>query len=397
MLNKKLSILMILIEPPLPFANAASRWFHVLLKELDRRGHQVDVLVVSGVEKDIEKAKIQFAKRKNFFIFPFKKNSSFFDKINTLLFPHRSIFNRDFYEKLNEFNPKKYDIIHIEQTWAGWMGFSYAKKSLINVHFLLSIDLEKNNPKNLKDRLLFTSWFIAEKYILKKYPFIRSCSERLEHAIKSFSSAEILSTVPFSLDLSLYPFIPTEKRQTLQPLVTLIGNMTWHPSISAAQRLLKDLWPTISAQVPDAKLQIIGWSAREALKEYLHIANVEILENVPDIQPFFERASVMVYAPSRGSGMKMKVLESLAFGIPVVTTSEGSEGLPAIDMLHLGLCENNHGLIERTVKILKDTSLQEKLRHEGRKLVENHCGEEKTVSQIEGIYQKILQSPNYQK
>ena len=55
----------------------------------------------------------------------------------------------------------------------------------------------------------------------------------------------------------------------------------------------------------------------------------------------------MVYAPSRGSGMKIKILEAMAFGVPVVTTSEGVEGFPAVDGVHAGVCEDDAGLIER--------------------------------------------------
>lgn len=390
MLDKKLAILMVLVEPPLPFGNAASRWFHVLLNGLDRKGHKVDVLVVSGVESDIAKAKKIFSNRKNFFIFPFSKKKSLFNKINTLLYPHRYMFSDDFYKKLRELNPQNYDIIHIEQTWAGWMGFSLKNKALINVHHLQSIDLEYIQPKTLKERWLYKSWFLAEKRILTQYSFVRICSPRLESWIKPWGTKKILTTVPVSLDLSLYPFIPSEKRQTRTPIITVIGNMTWYPSISAAERLLTKLWPSILKQIPNAQLRVVGWSARQTLKNYLNLPQVEILENVPDIQPYFEQASVMVYAPARGSGMKIKILESLAFGIPVVTTSEGAEGLPAKDMVHMGLCDDDAGLIERTVRILTDIQLQEKLRHEGRQLLADHCGEEKTVQQIEDIYEKIL-------
>jgi polysaccharide biosynthesis protein PslH len=388
---KKLKILMILIEPPLPFGNAGSRWFHVLLKGLDQRGHAVDVMVVSGVDSDIEKAKKKFTDRENFFIFPFGKNRGLSGKLKTLLFPHRYIFNQDFRKKLRDLKPEHYDIIHIEQTWAGWIGFKFRNKTLMNVHFLQSIDLGVAESKTWKFWLLTKSWFLAEKYILMKYPYIRTCSPRLTEVVREWDAKRpMVATVPFSLDLNLYPWIPRERRQFHRPTITLIGGMTWYPSVSAAVRVLTELWPEIKRQTPDALLRIVGWSAKEALKDYLHFADVEILENVPDIQPYFEEASVMLYAPVRGSGMKIKILESLAFGIPVITTSEGAEGLPAVDMVHMGLCEDNAGLIERTVRVLKDPELQETLRQQGRQLLASHCGEDKTVGEIEVLYQKII-------
>ena len=388
---KELKILMILIEPPLPFGNAGSRWFHVLIKGLDRRGHKVDVFVVSGVPSDIDKANKIFAARRNFFIFPFGKNKGYWDNLKTLLLPHRYIFNAEARKKFKDLQPDSYDIIHIEQTWAGWIGFKHKNKTLMNVHFLQAIDLGSARAKSWKMRLLTKSWFCAEKFILKQYPFIRTCSPRLTAAIREWSAERpMVTTVPFSLDLSLYPWIASEKRQNRRAIITLIGGMTWYPSVSAAERVLSELWPEIKKQVPEALLRIVGWSARTALKDYLHLPDVEILENVTDIQPYFEEASVMLYAPVRGSGMKIKVLESLAFGIPVVTTSEGAEGLPAEDMVHMGLCEDNAGLIARTVKILRDPGLQETLRKQGRQLLESHCGEDKTVNEIEQLYREML-------
>ncbi|MCC6137745.1 MAG: glycosyltransferase family 4 protein [Bdellovibrionaceae bacterium] len=390
MLTKKLKILLILVEPPLPFGNAASRWFHVLLKGLIKRGHNVDVLVASGVANDIAKAQKIFKDDKKFFMFPFGKTSSILGKLQTLFYPHLYMFSEEFKQKMSELNPDLYDIIHIEQTWAGWVGIPFRNKCLINVHHLQMIDLEFVSPPSFKQRILYQTWFWAEKRILSHFPYVRVCSPRLTSYIQKWGEKKLIENVPVALDFSLYPYIPENKRQQHTPIITVIGNMTWYPSISAALRLLNELWPSIKEQVPNAKLRVVGWSARSALKDYLHLPDLEVFENVPDIQPYFEEASVMVYTPSRGSGMKIKILESLAFGIPVVTTSEGSEGLPAEDMVHMGICEDNAGLIERTVQILKNPNLQESLRKNGRELATQHCGEETTVTQIEDIYKKML-------
>lgn len=198
--------------------------------------------------------------------------------------------------------------------------------------------------------------------------------------------------MPVGMDPSLYSFIPKEKRRFEKPNITIIGNMGWYPSYSAAERLLQHIWPQVKEQIPSAELRIIGWNARQALKKYCDQKDVMIYENVPDIQPYFEQASVMVYAPSRGSGMKIKILESLLFGVPVITTEEGAEGLPAEDMIHLGLANDNQGLIDRTLKVLSSETMQETLRTNGRSLVENHCSGKVTVDKMEIIYQQIIES-----
>lgn len=391
MASHPLRILLILIEPPLPFGNAASRWFHVLYNQLLERDHDVRVLVASGVERDIEKTKEVFKDSKyDLQIFPFGKSSGFKDKIKNFLFPHQIKFSPDFHMALKQAKPESYDIVHIEQTWAGWTGLKWPEKSLINVHHLQTIDLEFVKPKTLKDSLLYKRWFATEKKLLSQYPYVRSCSPRLEPYIKSWGHKKHVQTIPVGMDPSLYPYIESSARQSDEPILTLIGNMGWYPSISAAQRLLDKLWPSIKKQVPQAKCRIVGWSARTALKNYLDLPDVEILENVPEIQPYFNEASVMLYAPSRGSGMKIKVLEAMLFGVPVITTSEGSEGLPVEDMVHCGLSDDNEDLIKKAVTILKSVELQESLRTNARQLVSSHCGPKETVNQIEDFYKLIL-------
>ena len=388
--DKSLRILLVLIEPPLPFGNAASRWFHVLYRELKKRGHYVKTLVASGNEKDIAKARTEFSQDSEMEIYPFAKARGWGGKIGNLLSPHKVKLTGDFDLALRRAQPEDFDIVHVEQTWGGWASWDWPERTLINVHHLQSIDLSEIRPKAWKERLLFQRWFATERKILSHYPFVRTCSPRLEPNIKNWGEKKILQTIPVGMDHSLYPYVEKEKRQSREPILTLIGNMGWYPSVSAARRLLKEIWPRVKESVPQAKCRIVGWSAKSALKEFANLADVEILENVPEIRPYFEEASLLLYAPSRGSGMKIKVLEAMLFGVPVVTTSEGAEGLPAQDMVHCGLIDDNEGLIERAIKVLSSMELQEDMRVKARQLVESHCGPKPTVDQVEGLYAKML-------
>lgn len=90
--------------------------------------------------------------------------------------------------------------------------------------------------------------------------------------------------------------------------------------------------------------------------------------------------------------MKIKILEAMGWGIPVVTTSEGSEGLPAQDQVHMGICEDDEGLIERAVKALNSVDVQNSWRHSARQLVEEHCGPRPTVDSMEEIYTQIVRA-----
>jgi glycosyltransferase involved in cell wall biosynthesis len=198
-----------------------------------------------------------------------------------------------------------------------------------------------------------------------------------------------VTVVPLGVDPQQYDFVPDERRAN-DTVVSVIGTMDWYPTRSAAERLLTRLWPEIKRRVPSARAQIVGWNARSALAKFAGMPDVTIEENVPDIRPCFEQTSVLLYAPIRGSGMKIKILEAMGFGTPIVTTGEGVEGLPAEDGVHVGLCEDDAGLIERTVALLNNRQKQNEQRRAARALLESHCNPDATVAAIERIYERML-------
>ncbi len=110
---------------------------------------------------------------------------------------------------------------------------------------------------------------------------------------------------------------------------------------------------------------------RDSLFDYVGRRDVVIEGNAPDLRPYFETSSVMLYAPSRGGGMRVRVQEAMAYGAPVVTTGDGVEGLPALDGVHAGICDDDAGLIERTVTLLLDPALQNQQRLAARCLLEH--------------------------
>lgn len=391
---QSLRVVLVMIEPPLPFGNAAARWFYVLLRGLVERGHKVTALAACSKPEEIAKAKKLFPDGAyDLRCYPYPQRSGIGSKLETLRRPYSYMFSDELRADLDSELARGYDVLHLEQLWSGWLGLEHRNKSIVNVHHLVWIDLEHHATSLSKAWIDRQFMFWAERRLVRGLQNFRSCSPRLVPEILRVNPKAVVETLPVGLDMEQYPFIPDSQRTT-EPVLSVIGSMDWYPSRSAAQRLMDRLWPSIKAQVPNARVQIVGWGAKRALAQYVGLPDVVIEENVPDIQPYFERTGVLLYAPGRGSGMKIKILEAMAFGIPVVTTSEGVEGLPAIDGIHAGVCEDDQGLIERAVRLLRDTSLQNRQRHAGRALVESHCGSRPTLDKLEQIYSQILNGKN---
>jgi polysaccharide biosynthesis protein PslH len=382
-------IVMAMIEPPLPFGSAAARWYYVLLKGLVERGHRVTAFATCSKPEEIEKTAMLFpADRYDLRCFTYPARSGIKAKVETFRRPYSYMFSPEMRDSLERELDQGFDVLHLEQLWCGWLGLGHADRSLVNVHHLVSIDLEDGRSAPWMPWLYNRLAFRTERKLLQAFRYVRSCSPRLEQPIRAMNHGASVTTVPVGIDASVYEFIP-DGRRPQTPVIGLIGSMGWYPGYSAAVRLLTRLYPAIKRELPEVTVRIAGWSARSALRDFVNLPGVEIVENVADTLPFFESLGVMLYAPIRGSGMKIKVLEAMSVGVPVVTTTEGVEGLPAEDGVHAGIADDDDGLVERTVAMLREVGRQNCQRRAARALVESHCSPQRTVSAIESIYEQM--------
>jgi glycosyltransferase involved in cell wall biosynthesis len=110
--------------------------------------------------------------------------------------------------------------------------------------------------------------------------------------------------------------------------ILFLGSLDWRPNLDALQVFLDTTFPAVRALERDVRLLIVGrhppdWLRKRAAGE----DNVELHADVPDVRPFLERSGVMAVPLRIGGGSRLKILESLAAGLPVVSTRVGAEGL----------------------------------------------------------------------
>ena len=388
-------IVLVMIDPPLPFGSAAGRWYYVLLKGLTARGHRVTAFASCARAEDIEAARALFpAPEYDLRLYEVVVGERLFAKLGTLARPFSFMFSDAFEKDLYATLAGGFDVLHLEQLWSGWLGRRHAGKAVLSLHYLLRIDMSAAQARSLKDRLYRRLEAFWEPRLIRAFQHFSVCTPRLGAEVRRTNPEADIAVIPFGLDFAGYPFIPDERRPGA-PVVTLIGKMDWEPTRSSAARILERLWPEIHRRVPEARLRIVGWRARAELARFLDVPaeGVSIVENVPDIRPYFEEASVLLYAPSRGSGLKIKVVEAMALGVPVVTTSEGVEGLPAMDGVHAGIHDDDEGLIERTVALLRDPARQNRQRLAARRMIEAVCAPETALDAVEGLYERIGLTP----
>jgi glycosyltransferase involved in cell wall biosynthesis len=139
----------------------------------------------------------------------------------------------------------------------------------------------------------------------------------------------------------------------------------------AVRFLLEDIWPEIRAARRDLRLQLVGGGmAADLRKTADRTDGVDVMGEVRDVRPFFQKAALALVPLRIGSGTRLKILEAMSQGTPVVSTHKGAEGLGAVDGEQLLLADEPDAFVQAVVRLLADRGLFDRLRYAGRAFVE---------------------------
>lgn len=148
-----------------------------------------------------------------------------------------------------------------------------------------------------------------------------------------------------------------------------VGHFGYRPNLRAAEELATRIFPSVRARVPETTVQLVGREAASALRR-LTGPFVDVASDVDDVVPFLRAAGVFVVPLRSGGGTRLKVLEAMAAGLPVVSTRFGVAGLSVRDGEHVLLAETPEELAEAASRLLADRALAEALSLSARQLVE---------------------------
>jgi glycosyltransferase involved in cell wall biosynthesis len=151
-----------------------------------------------------------------------------------------------------------------------------------------------------------------------------------------------------------------------------VGGFEHPPNIDAAIYLVREIMPRVWRRRADVSLTIVGGSAPREVEE-LAASRVDITGWVADLQPFLDTARAMVVPVRFGAGIKGKITQGLAAGLPVVTTTVGAEGLDGEDGQNMLVADDPEALAERVLRVIEDDMLWQSLSVAGQELVASRC------------------------
>jgi glycosyltransferase involved in cell wall biosynthesis len=152
------------------------------------------------------------------------------------------------------------------------------------------------------------------------------------------------------------------------PTVAFVATMGWRPNIDAALWLGRDIWPLVVAQVPEARLLLVG---RDPAPPVLALAgaSVQVTGTVPDVTPYLAESRVVVAPLRAGGGTRLKIMEALDLGRPVVATSVGCEGTEDLIDRGVVVADTAAGIADAIAGLLLDPARASALGRAGHEAV----------------------------
>ena len=163
--------------------------------------------------------------------------------------------------------------------------------------------------------------------------------------------------------------------------MVFVAQLGWKPNVDGALWLGRKVWPLVRAARPDARLLLVGRQPAPAVRD-LAGPDIDVTGTVPDVQPFLAQARCTLAPLLAGGGSRLKILESLAAGRPVVSTRVGAEGLDDVVAHGIVVADNPRSFADAVVALLDDANRAERLGKEGHDRVVARYTWDKTLAPL---------------
>lgn len=268
---------------------------------------------------------------------------------------------------------ESFDLVHCE--WTPYASFLPATKNLPAI--LMAHNMETTVWRRRAEHAshpaerLYMRLQAAKMERFEKRSF--RCAQRVaavtaeEERTAKLWGARATSLVSNGVDTeALQPAMEAPEKNSM----LFLGSLDWQPNRDALQFLLREILPSIRAATPTATLHVVGRQPAKKLQEQVaETPGVNWVGEVPDIRPWFARAAVVLVPLRIGGGSRIKILESLAMGKAVVTTSIGAEGLEVTSGKDCLIADGPEAFAQGVVEILRSPERAATLGRQGRALV----------------------------
>lgn len=227
----------------------------------------------------------------------------------------------------------------------------------------------------------------TELHAIKKFDYLLICSEVEKKFFSQYVKESNISVIPNGANIPRFTNPKKEETNT----IIFMGHLGYQPNVEGLKYYINNIHQKVREQIPDAKLVILGKDAPEWLKRVAKSdPSITLKGFVRDVKPYIEDAKVCICPVLSGSGTRLKILEYMAMGKPVVSTSIGAEGILMKNNQHILLADTEEQFSKNIVKLFTDDKLAQELGSDARKFIKKNYTWEAITNKLIKLYGSLL-------
>jgi glycosyltransferase involved in cell wall biosynthesis len=317
----------------------------------------------------------------------------FFDKIKGKSLPNLLdyYFNLHMRDKILEcLIEEKYDLIYCARTMANYVQDTNIPK--VVQPFDATYEWNRQmflNSKGMNKAIYYIMYKMAKSYESTSYKKFDAClfvTQKDKELINNISPKTNCVVLPNGVNTQY--FKPIDVAEDFPSLV-YVSDMSGYTTIENVHFFYNEIYPHIQKEIPNTKIYLVGRNPAKEISNLASDSNVIVTGTVDDVRPYIAKASIFIAPMIMGTGIKNKVLEAMAMGKAVVTTTIGSQGIDGISGKDFLVTDDPSKFAKFTVQLLRDKNFRELLGDNARTLIEKSYSWEITAKKLNELFNSL--------
>lgn len=399
-----MKILQLCKKFPYPLMDGESIAVHNLSKSLQQQGCEVTLLAMNTLRHYYEAEQIPDGLRHYKAVHRvdidnrIKIHEAFFNLFSRDSYHITRFISSDFSAQLVKLlQQEEYDVVQLETLYLA----PYIP--LIRQHSQAIIAMRAHNVEHeIWQRITSNTGFAPKRYYLRhltrklrkfeiealrQFDIMVAISERDLHKFRSMGYQGAAVVVPIGIEATTYQ--PDYLAYKREPTMAFIGSLDWMPNVEGLNWFLESVWPVIRLKYPAMQLHIAGRNTPVWLQQ-LQLPGVTVHGEVPDASAFINQHSMLIVPLLSGSGMRAKILEGMALGKVVLTTSLGLEGIAARHEKEVLVADTPQDFLQTINWCFRQNGQLENLGRNARQFVAQHYNNQEIGRQLLQAYSSLI-------
>ncbi len=242
-------------------------------------------------------------------------------------------------------------------------------------------------PLSMGYRLEGSKMLAAEKRLARQFDLCTATTRAEWETLDGYGTGADTDWFPNGVDAGF--FCPVDEPYDAQT-ISFIGRMDYYPNQECMSRFCEQVWPLLRQQRPAMQLLIVGADPSPAMRKLGELPGVTVTGSVPDVRPFIRKSALMVAPLNIARGTQNKILEAMAMGVPVVTSTIAAGGVDAQSEEHFLVADTPQDYAQAVLRIVDNPQERSRLAVAGRqRMLTNHAWTG-SMQRLDGIIERAI-------